>query len=70
VETPQKADHQRAPFGATICCAPGIYELPRPLYPRQGQTLGGYGKAVLLGARRLTRFERLSCNWKTLAIDS
>lgn len=27
------------PVGATICFAPGIYELPRPLYPRLGQTL-------------------------------
>lgn len=51
-----------APFSATIFCAPGIYELPRPLYSRQGRTLDGSGKAVLLGARRLTRFERLSCN--------
>jgi hypothetical protein len=39
-------------FGATISFAPGIYELPGPLYPRQGRPLG---------ARRLTRFEPLSC---------
>jgi hypothetical protein len=45
-----------AAIGATICLAPGVYRITRPVEPKRGQTIDGGGRATLIGSQALTDF--------------